>query len=145
VFDLARTVDLPIIGVGGISTGVDAIEFLMVGASAVGVCTAAILRGPTVFGRIADGIATWLDQHGYTSLADVRGLAIRRWRTREFRTTHVAPALDVEACTGCGRCETSCVYYAIHVLDGKAVISSELCYGCGLCVTRCPVRALAVD
>jgi dihydroorotate dehydrogenase (NAD+) catalytic subunit len=144
VFDVARAVNLPIIGVGGISRGTDAVEFFMVGASAVGVCTAAILKGPQVFGKIAHQIETWLDEHGYASVEEVRGLAIRRWEERAFRTAHVPPTLDVEACTGCGLCETSCVYDAIHVVDEKAVLTPEKCYGCGLCVTRCPVRALAI-
>jgi len=144
VFDVVRAVDLPVIGVGGISRGVDAIEFFMVGASAVGVCTAAILRGPQVFGKIAREIGEWLDGHGYGSVEEVRGLAIRRWEGWAFRTTHVPPELDVEVCTGCGRCETSCVYGAIRVVDKKAVLVPEKCYGCGLCVTRCPVRALSI-
>jgi dihydroorotate dehydrogenase/NAD-dependent dihydropyrimidine dehydrogenase PreA subunit len=144
VFDVARAVDLPIIGVGGITRGSDAIEFLMVGASAVGVCTAAILKGPQIYGKIARGIEKWLDEHGYTSVDDIRGLAIQRWQEREFRTTHVPPTLDLETCTGCGLCEASCVYDAIHVIDDKAKLSPEACYGCGLCVTRCPVRALSI-
>ena len=144
VFDLARTVDLPIIGVGGVSNGLDAIEFFMVGASAVGVCTAAILKGPTVFGRIVTDIGVWLDRRGYHSIEAVRGLAIRQWEKRANRTTHTPPGLDVNACTGCGLCETSCVYDAIRVVDRKAVLTPELCYGCGLCVTRCAPRALAI-
>jgi dihydroorotate dehydrogenase subfamily 1 len=144
VFDVARAVDLPIIGVGGITRGSDVIEFLMVGASAVGVCTAAILKGPAVFGKIVREIDEWLNEHGYASVEDVRGLAIRRWQEREFRTTHVPPELDVDTCTGCGLCEASCVYDAIHVVDDKAKLSPEMCYGCGLCVTRCPVQALSI-
>jgi len=144
VFDVARAVDLPIIGVGGISSGVDAIEFFMVGASAVGVCTEAILKGPQVFGKIAAEMGTWLDEHGYSSLEEVRGLGIRQWQRREFRTVRTLPELDVETCMGCGRCETSCVYDAIHVMQKKAVLNPERCAGCGLCVTRCPVRALDI-
>ena len=55
VYDAARAVKIPIIGVGGISNGRDAAEMFMAGASAVQVCTEAILRGPTVYGRIARG------------------------------------------------------------------------------------------
>jgi dihydroorotate dehydrogenase subfamily 1 len=144
VFDIARTVDLPIIGVGGISKGTDAIEFFMVGASAVGVCTAAILKGPAVFGKIARETGKWLDEHGYGSIKEVRGLAVRRWGQRAFRTTPVPPILDLDLCTGCGLCVSSCVYDAIHVVDKKAALTPERCYGCGLCVTRCPTRALAI-
>jgi dihydroorotate dehydrogenase subfamily 1 len=144
VFDIARTVDLPIVGVGGISTGIDAIEFLMAGASAVGVCTAAILKGPQVYGKIVQGMDKWLDEHGYTSLNDIRGLTIRRWKEHDYRTTYVPPKLDINTCTGCGLCEASCVYDAIHVVNDKASITGQACHGCGLCVTRCPVRALSI-
>jgi len=146
VFDVARTVELPIFGVGGISRGEDAIEFFMVGAHAVQVCTAAILRGPKVFGQIAQEISDWLDAHGYTSLEEIRGLTHRRLAEHKFRTHHVPPLLDVEKCTGCRLCEQSCVYGAITVPspDKVAVLEKSLCYGCGLCVTRCRPGALTL-
>lgn len=142
VFDVARTVDLPIFGVGGVASGTDAIEMFMVGASAVQVCTAAILKGPGVFGKIAGEMEQWLDEHGYASVNDIRGLTISRLRERAYRTTHVPPVLDEDLCTGCGLCQTSCVHHAIAVVEGTATLDQELCQGCGLCVTRCPVGAL---
>jgi dihydroorotate dehydrogenase (NAD+) catalytic subunit len=142
VFDIARTVDLPIFGVGGVFRGTDAIEMFMAGASAVQICTAAILKGPSVFGKIARETDQWLDQHGYSSIGEVRGLTIRRLREREYRTTHLPPTVDEALCTACGLCEISCVYHAIVVADNKARVDEDLCQGCGLCITRCPVDAL---
>ncbi len=52
VRDIARAVRVPVIGVGGVGHGIDAVEMLMAGASGVQVCTAAILHGPSVFGKI---------------------------------------------------------------------------------------------
>src|SRR5450759_3166602 len=75
VYDIAATVDLPIIGVGGISRGEDAIEFIMAGASAVEVCTAAIMRGNHIYGEIARQMGDCLDAHGYASITEIRGLA----------------------------------------------------------------------
>ncbi|MEA3460082.1 MAG: 4Fe-4S binding protein, partial [Chloroflexota bacterium] len=142
VFDIARAVDLPIFGVGGISNGEDAIEFFMVGASAVQVCTAAILGGPSVFGKIAAQVKRWLDEHGYGSIEEVKGLTIRQLVERKHRTYAALLDLDVEQCTGCGLCETSCVYGAIAIVDKKAVLDEKLCTGCGLCTTRCRPGAL---
>lgn len=144
VFDIARTVDMPIFGVGGISRGTDAIEMLMVGASAVQLCTAAILRGPSVFGKIAREMEVWLDNHEYASVNDVRGLTIRRLKERRFRTTHLPPNVYLERCNGCRLCEISCVYDAVTVEEEKVQLDEELCYGCGLCATRCPTRALVM-
>jgi dihydroorotate dehydrogenase (NAD+) catalytic subunit len=142
VFDIARSVDLPILGVGGVSRGTDAIEMFMAGASAVQVCTAAILRGRGVFGKIAAEMDEWLDDHGYSSVNDVKGLTIQRLEARKYRTTHLPPRVYEELCTACGLCETSCVYHAITVVDDKARVDEDLCWGCGLCASRCPTRAL---
>ena len=82
VFDIVQAVDLPVIGVGGISRGEDAIEYIMAGASAVEVCTAAILRGSGIYGKIATQIDDWLDSHGYTSLDEIRGVAQKKLAER---------------------------------------------------------------
>jgi dihydroorotate dehydrogenase subfamily 1 len=140
VRDIARAVELPVIGVGGISRGTDVVEFLMAGASAVQVCTAAILRGPTVFGRIAEELGAWLDSHGHASVGEVVGAALTRgWPAGRPEI----PVVDAQACNGCGICETSCVYGAIHVVDGRIALDGERCARCGLCVTRCRRDALA--
>lgn len=138
VYDVAAAVDLPILGVGGISSGADAIEMVMAGAWAVQVCTEAILRGPEAFGRIAREMGEWLDDHGYTGVAEIRGLA----HQRERASGDGVPALDPDACTGCGLCERSCPYDAIHVIDGVARLDVARCAGCGLCVSRCRFGAL---
>jgi len=76
VWDVAHTVDLPIIGVGGISNSEDAIEFLLAGASAVGVGTAAMIN-PLVMLEIIQGIEKYLGQQGYSSLEEIVGLAFK--------------------------------------------------------------------
>ena len=63
---------MPLIGLGGIASTEDAIEFLMVGATAVQVGTANFLD-PTISPRIAQGIATWLDSHHCASPQDIIG------------------------------------------------------------------------
>lgn len=141
VYDAAKSVRIPIFGVGGITSGRDAAEMFMAGASAVQVCTAGILKGPDVYGKIAKELEGFLDSHGYADVAEIKGLAHRRMTERVFRTTVDVPAMDREQCNLCGLCETSCVYHAIS-LSGELVIDAGKCFGCGLCVTRCPRRAL---
>lgn len=142
VFDVARAVSIPVIGVGGISKGVDAIEFLMAGASAVQVCTEALKRGPKIYGRIAKEIDDWLEKHGYDDVSQVVGLGIRRWQELEPHQYSVPILYDEAACIGCNKCEVSCHYDAIYMVGKLAEFNPERCFSCGLCTYRCPTPAL---
>lgn len=77
VYDIAQNVDIPVIGVGGITTGEDAIEYLMAGASAVQLGSAVYYRGPDVFKKICQEMKKWMTRHGYEKLTDLIGAAHR--------------------------------------------------------------------
>lgn len=68
--------DLPIVGVGGVSTGWDAIELMVVGASAVQVGTATF-ADPRAAARVADELVAWCGEHGETSVSGLTGRAVR--------------------------------------------------------------------
>jgi dihydroorotate dehydrogenase (NAD+) catalytic subunit len=72
VWQVARAVSIPVIGLGGICTAKDAIEFLMAGATAIEIGTANFLD-PTVTIKVRDGISEWLDAHGCQSVRDIIG------------------------------------------------------------------------
>ena len=72
VYDVARKHAIPIIGQGGIMTATDAIEFLIAGASAVGVGTA-LFYDPMVCKRINAGIAEYLGEHGFAGVSELTG------------------------------------------------------------------------
>ena len=74
VYDLYAALDIPIIGVGGVSTWQDAVEMIMAGASAVQVGSA-VFEGVDVFGSIADGIDNYLDENSHTGIENIIGLA----------------------------------------------------------------------
>lgn len=73
VHQVARAVNIPIIGLGGIMNAADAIEFMMAGATAVEVGTANFID-PSVTGKIVDGINQWLDNHGVKDVAEIIGV-----------------------------------------------------------------------
>ena len=143
IADIARAVDIPVIGVGGVASGEDVIEFTMVGASAVQVCTASILEGDTVYGKIAKQTEEWLDENGYDSLDDIRGKALPHLDGSATLTP--PPKVDLEKCTRCGLCPKSCVYGAITVDKKKDLfeIDNDLCEACGMCISVCPYHALS--
>ena len=70
VWQVAHTVGIPVVGLGGISSAEDAIEFLMAGASAVEIGTANFLD-PAVSVKVVRGIDAWLDAHGCASVRDI--------------------------------------------------------------------------
>lgn len=73
VSQVAKAVKIPVVGLGGISTPEDAIEFLMVGATAIEVGTANFID-PTVTVKIVNGINKWLDSHGCSSVSEIIGV-----------------------------------------------------------------------
>jgi dihydroorotate dehydrogenase (NAD+) catalytic subunit len=75
VWQVAQAVALPVIGMGGIVSAEDAIEFIMAGASAVAVGSAN-LRNPYAIPEILEGMSAWLDQNGHSSLSEIRGMAL---------------------------------------------------------------------
>lgn len=77
VYDIAQHINIPVIGVGGITTGEDAIEYIMAGACAVQIGSAVYYRGPEVFHQICEEIKHWMRTHGYKTLTELRGVAHR--------------------------------------------------------------------
>ena len=73
VYDVAHAVKISVVGLGGISTAKDAIEFLMCGATAIEIGTANFVD-PAVTKKVKDGIGQWLDDHGCTSVQEIVGV-----------------------------------------------------------------------
>jgi dihydroorotate dehydrogenase (subfamily 1) family protein len=72
VWQVAKAVKIPVIGLGGIMTATDAIEFMLAGASAIQIGTANFID-PSVSIKVIDGINDYLDRHGFSSVADIIG------------------------------------------------------------------------
>lgn len=73
VWQVARAVHIPVIGLGGISNAVDAVEFLLAGASAVEIGTANFVD-PTISAQVAQGIDEYLERHGFHSVKEIISL-----------------------------------------------------------------------
>lgn len=72
VYQVAKAVKIPVIGLGGIMTAEDAVEFLMCGATAIEIGTANFID-PQVTIKVRDGISDWLDRHGCKSVQEIIG------------------------------------------------------------------------
>ena len=150
VAEIARdpqTTGLPISGIGGVHTWHDAAEFIALGAGTVQVCTAAMVYGFRIVQDMCDGLSNFMDEQGYTSVAQMVGKAvpsITSWN--QLNMNHVEKAvINQDSCIQCGRCHVVCEDTSHQAItaskDGRRhfEIKEEECVGCNLCVVICPV------
>ena len=150
VAEIARdpaTAGLPISGIGGITTWRDAAEFIALGAGTVQVCTAAMVYGFKIVQDMADGLSNFMDEQGYTRVAQMVGRAVPsivNWN--QLNLNHVEKAvIDQDLCIQCGRCHVVCEdtsHQAIFAqVNGtrRFVVNEAECVGCNLCASICPV------
>ncbi len=129
--------DFTVIGVGGIKSADDVIEFLLVGADAVQMLSGALLKGKDLYKRIINDLPKKLEKYGFLSIADVN---ITKLKNPVTYTPRV-PELIEEKCTKCELCVKVCPYFAITMKD-KITFDENKCFGCGLCISKCPTKAL---
>ncbi len=151
VAEIARDADtknLPISGIGGITTWRDAAEFMALGAGNVQVCTAAMTYGFRVVEEMITGLNAWMDEKGHANIDSIVGKAtpnVTDWQY--LNLNYVTKArIDQDACIKCGRCHVVCEdtsHQAItHTVNGERhyEVIDEECVGCNLCVSVCPVQ-----
>lgn len=129
-----------IIGVGGISSADDIIEFLLAGASAVQMLSAAMLKGKDLYEKIIKELPKALEKHGFNSVEDVINTNLV---TGQVKYVPKYPVINADKCINCGQCERACPYFAISSKNNVINIDKEKCFGCGLCESRCPVKAIS--
>jgi dihydropyrimidine dehydrogenase (NAD+) subunit PreA len=143
----AATRGLPISGIGGIGTWRDAAEYLALGCGNVQVCTAAMVYGFKIVQDMIDGLSNYMDEKGYATVDDFRGLAlptVTDWQHLNLAYTEKA-VIDQSLCIQCGRCHIACEDTSHQAItaskDGKRhfEIKEDECVGCNLCVNVCPV------
>jgi len=144
VYDIASYVDLPVVGVGGVQTAQDVIEATMVGATAVGMVAAPLLRGLQVFDRVARRLRRHLAGRDIPDINALRGLTHRRVAEAAQRKDARA-VIDPDLCGLCRICSTVCFMKAPFEADNTMKIDPELCVGCGLCVSVCPEGAISLQ
>jgi dihydroorotate dehydrogenase (fumarate) len=126
-----------VIGTGGIQSAKDVIEFLLAGADAVQMLSAALLKGKNLYSKIIDNLPKELEKLGFSSVEDVKQTKL----INEVSYDKHHPTWLQENCTMCNLCEKVCPYFAITI-DEEVHINNEKCFGCGLCISKCPVHAL---
>lgn len=141
-------VNVPLSGIGGISTWRDAVEFLLLGATSVQVCTAVMHYGYRIVEDLIDGLNNYLDDRGFSSVGEIVGLSTNRvttWGDLDMAYKTVA-RIDHSKCISCNLCHIACEDGAhqcipLTPVNGKIlpVVDESECVGCNLCSLVCPV------
>ena len=130
---------LTVIGVGGIQSADDVIEFLLAGASAVQMLSSAMIKGKGLYRKIIQDLPASLEKYGFHSVEEVINTNLINHASFGFGDT---PRLNKDKCTKCKTCEKICPYFAITMSEDEPLFNSDKCFRCGLCVSKCPTKAL---
>ncbi len=142
---IAKAVNIPISGIGGISTWEDAAEFLLLGASTLQVCSAVMAQGYGIIEDFLDGLQNYMEDKEFDTIQDMVGLSLEKLiaLTDLNKDIRVASSVKEELCVKCDLCYVSCRdagYQAITLRDDRIPeIDREKCTGCSLCMHVCPV------
>ena len=146
VSEVAREVDIPISACGGVNSFREVVEFIMLGATTVQLCTVIMWNGYSHITQIVNDLNDWMDKKGYKSFDEIRGCALKDITTVE-KLAELPPKfanVDPEKCTNCGMCQKICMYRAILEKGGKRWADVNKCDGCGVCAQLCPAKAITL-
>ncbi|MFO0792808.1 MAG: NAD-dependent dihydropyrimidine dehydrogenase subunit PreA [Candidatus Brocadiaceae bacterium] len=143
------SVQLPISGIGGIENWRDAVEFILVGASSVQVCTSVMHYGFGIIRDLKSGLERYMDEKGFKTVNEMVGKAlpnITAWEHLDLEYKIVAN-ISNEKCIGCQLCYIACEDGAHQAIELSAdiqnrtpKINEDNCVGCNLCSLVCPVE-----
>lgn len=147
--EIAQNVKLDIAASGGITTWQDGVEFLLLGAGTLQICTAVLRYGIGIIGGLKSGLEGWMEEKGMNSLTEVigRSLPYLVGHSQLPRGIQFVSNIRAEACNGCNDCYTACQsggHDAISLVEGLPQVIMSKCIGCGICRAICSVRAISL-
>jgi dihydropyrimidine dehydrogenase (NAD+) subunit PreA len=149
VSQIAKNIDLPIFGIGGISSWEHAVEYLLLGASSVQICTAVMIKGYGIIINLIEGLERYMQNKNIKTISELKGKSLDR--IKDHSVLSVAKRvvqLKNELCIRCGECVRVCCdagYDALKLEKKQLIIDYEKCDGCSLCTIICPQKALSFD
>ena len=150
VSQLRQNSDLPILGMGGISTWQDAVQYIASGSNAVQICTEAMINGFGIIKGLNSGLLNYLDSKGMKDISEIKNIAIPKitHHKKLNKKYKVYPDINSEKCVVCGKCVNICSESEHSALskDNNCInIDKEACVGCSLCSVVCPKEAITMS
>jgi len=146
VAQVVQNVNIPVCASGGISNWRDNVEMLMWGATLTSACTVLMWEGFEVIKEIVQGTEKFMEEQGYSSYHEMRGLALQYLTTPdEIGLIEGTAVVDKDECTGCGTCLKPAHCDAIELKDEIACIDPEKCVACSVCAVLCPAQAIRME
>ena len=147
VATIAQSVDIPIAGIGGISSARNALEYIMLGASAVEIGSVVMREGYDVIGKITKDLEAWAHRHRVYSVHQICGRALDNMKSfDEMRVVPIVSTVNNAPCEeGCDICLKICRDEAISKEGDVVTANREKCSGCGVCTFRCPAKKFRLD
>ena len=147
VSQASKRLNIPIIAGLGVWEWQDIIRYIMVGASLVQSAAGIMLQGYSVSKKWNENINLWLENKGYSSLEEIKGMALPNiLKTKDVvrAPEGVHAVVNFNECSKCGVCLRSCFYDAIRLTKAGAIINTNKCDGCGMCMEVCPQNAITM-
>jgi dihydropyrimidine dehydrogenase (NAD+) subunit PreA len=140
---------VPVSGMGGIETWLDAAEFMALGCGTIQITTAVMQYGYGIIYDMIDGMKRYLAKNKYDRVTQIIGRALPKIVAADKldRSSVCYPKFLHDVCVGCGRCVVSCFdggHQALSISGEPGsypVMDAKKCVGCQLCTLVCPVGA----
>jgi dihydropyrimidine dehydrogenase (NAD+) subunit PreA len=140
---------LPLSGIGGIETWLDALEYILLGASTIQVTTGIMHYGYRIVEDMMEGLSDFMAERGIKEVSDLVGIALPNLHeTEAFDLERQGIAqYDMDLCIGCGQCYIVCTDAAGQAIEWDAEsrrpsLIEDKCLSCMLCKFVCPVTGM---
>ena len=141
IYEISRFVEIPVVGVGGVTDTDSALQMIMAGATGVGMVTSPMIKGLKQFKKISDGLKLYLQENKSGDINSIRGLTHSVNRSRNVSNDFKAVIIETK-CNDCGACRKVCYSDAIITGPDWHIVNGNICIGCGLCSGVCSESAI---
>jgi len=141
IYEISRFVNVPVVGVGGVTDYRSALQMIMAGATGVGMVSEPLLKGPGIFNKVEKDLKSYLKKKDIGNISDLRGITHKIVEERKV-SANMRAWINSDICTMCGACEKVCYPGAISKNLKSYTVNRISCVGCGLCESVCPVNAV---